>query len=231
MFKLPEFQSSSPEPRDPLTAKTLAVHAVLSRLIASLINEGLAQGVYNIAENRGVILPLDCDPSIAEINDKERITFPLHQAPSHTEPISGCDGSLIRLIFIDPEDIPLLTFLSYETVHPDGTCTSLENGAGVMNIIRSWNPAIHTPGFDAVMGELTDCLKNAVMVYLNPPPTPTLETGYNAWEQSLVDGHSTHPVRAAMVSLVIHTEKTLLLRCSYPASHTLRPLARSPSTN
>lgn len=236
MVKLPESQSPSPEPiipRDPEAAKNLASHALLSRLVACVINEGLGLGVFNKADKQGIILPLDFNASLDEIRDKDRITFPLRETLPHTESIPGHDGSLLRIIYIDPEDIPRLNPLLYYTVKPYGSPTPLTKGTELMNLVRSWNPAIQTPRLDDAMGELTDCLNNAVAMYMNPPSTPSLEMDYNDWEQSLVEGHSTHPARIVFPAAILYTTSVLtnrpFFRCSYAVSLFLHPLSLSPS--
>lgn len=186
--------SDSPDlssPRNPIAAQNLALHAVLSRIFSSIIVEGLALGVYDSVKKRGAILSLDCPPDA--FNSSQAIVFPLEKAPQFAKAFEGY-AELLRIVDIDPEDIPLQTSPQFYIVEADGTSRSIHDGVEVLRVVQTWSN-IHMGGFDTLVLELTDCLTNALAMYLNPPSTPTLQSDYITWEQSLVDGHSTHPVR------------------------------------
>jgi hypothetical protein len=186
--------------RDPSAAKNLAVHAVLSRVIASVINEGLALGVYNQIQHRGSLLPLSSNPS--ELNDSQSITFPMNR-PLYTDPFNdGLNLDCLHILFADPEDILKRDPGDYCIIRANGTSRLVETGTEVMRIVQEWNK-IQTSGFEDLMEELRNTLENANATYLSSQLTPTLKSEYNTWEQSLVDGHSTHPVRG-LYSYVNH---------------------------
>ncbi|KZP30178.1 hypothetical protein FIBSPDRAFT_1038517 [Athelia psychrophila] len=172
-------------------ATQLAVHALLSRLVVSLINERLVLGIYVPNGTEGALIPFNSSPDGCSMNEK--ITFPLAQAPPHLEAF-GENGQHSRILFLDPEDIPLKTKPQFHSRTPSGV-QSVVNGPQIMQIIRAWNhPALDTSGFDAHLLELEDCLNNAVEAFKNPPKEPGLESGYMEWEQGLLDGHPTHPM-------------------------------------
>ncbi|KAF7976134.1 hypothetical protein HWV62_7429 [Athelia sp. TMB] len=167
----------------------LATHALLSRLVASLINESLALGLYDATKTECALIPLNSSPDGI---CNERILFPLAQAPPHLGNL-GQNGRQ-NITFLDPEDIPLTAKPCCQHITAS-TAQAITDGPQLMQIIRSWNsPALDTPGFDALLSELEDCFKNTVEVYKNPPKQPGLESGYLEWEQGLLDGHATHPV-------------------------------------
>ncbi|KAF7980049.1 hypothetical protein HWV62_39816 [Athelia sp. TMB] len=167
----------------------LATHALLSRLVASLINESLALGLYDATKTECALIPLNSSPGGI---GNERILFPLAQAPPHLGNL-GQNGRQ-NITFLDPEDIPLTAKPCCQHITAS-TAQAITDGPQLMQIIRSWNsPALDTPGFDALLSELEDCFKNTVEVYKNPPKQPGLESGYLEWEQGLLDGHATHPV-------------------------------------
>ena len=103
--------------QDPTAAKNLAVHALVSRVIASVINEGLALGVYNQLEHRGALLPLSSCPG-----DNQRsaiVTFPLGCHPLYALSFEGVSSDFLRILFIDPEDIPKRNPCDFQLVQPE----------------------------------------------------------------------------------------------------------------
>lgn len=181
-----------------------AIHSVLSRLVASLVNERLALGLYDSKYTRGILVPLN---SSFDFSSGERVIFPLVQAPPHLNVVERNDGTIRKIAFLDPEDIPFTLNLGYFSI-TNSECgkkpviSNLVNGPQLMEIIRSWNkPDLDTPGYDALLLELEDCLENSVKVFSNPPRQPGLKSGYLEWEQSLLDGHATHPVRSLLLLL------------------------------
>ncbi|KZP16436.1 hypothetical protein FIBSPDRAFT_60135 [Athelia psychrophila] len=172
-------------------ATHLAVHALLSRLVASLINERLAIGIYVPNGTEGALIPLDSSPD--GYNMDKKIVFQLGEAPPHLEALPG-SGQLSRILFLDPGDIPFTAKPQFHSFTPSGV-EPIVNGPQIMQIIRAWNnSALDTPGFDGVLVDLEDCLKNAVEAFKNPPQQPGLESGYLEWEQGILDGHATHPM-------------------------------------
>ena len=216
--------------QDPTAAKNLAVHALVSRVIASVINEGLALGLYNRLEHRGALLPLSSCPG-----DNQRsaiVTFPMGCHPLYALSFEGVSSDFLRILFIDPEDIPKRNPCDFQLVQPDGTSRLVRTGTEIMCVVREWDNSIQTSGFEALLGELSNTLENASAMYLSPPSTPTLQSDYNTWEQSLVDGHSTHPVRFLPIYLVnVDLVYCVKIRCSCRGHHFLQMLGhfRHPS--
>ncbi|KAJ1959638.1 hypothetical protein GGI12_004237 [Dipsacomyces acuminosporus] len=67
--------------------------------------------------------------------------------------------------------------------------------------VGEWNSS-KEPMVEAICKELASSVENQAYAYANPPPSPdVLKSSAIEWEQSIVEGHATHPMHRARYAL------------------------------
>lgn len=184
-------------------AERLSFHAVISRLIASIVNEGLAQCSWNETRQEGMLRQ-----SFSNVRDAATISFSLRDA-MFTDPSKN-------VTFMDPQDITQGRVLLHTKEHSSNLSIS-----DFMHTISDWN-GFDRDKVDSIIQELDSCYENAILRYLSPPATPTLDTEPIEWEQSLIEGHATHPMFRSRMSVtndvqVLDPERLLTIKIRFIA--------------
>ncbi|KAH9068482.1 hypothetical protein EDB83DRAFT_2222676 [Lactarius deliciosus] len=211
-----------------------AAFAVTSRLLASIVTESLLRSYYVPIQSeyaRGICVILSTNVT----SEHPVLTRPLHPAdvfaiiPLHQEPIFS-DETYTRhgrpIWLLDPLDmIPFIFELSTRAPGSDGSSLQTQILSSLVShlgepafLYQSRDPlhwwrkfstnAMSRGDIDASLAEeLSSSYIWQRAVYENPPICPTVSSSAIEWEQSIVEGHPTHPMHRAR-----HTVPPLLPR-------------------
>ncbi|KAI9291782.1 hypothetical protein K502DRAFT_326122 [Neoconidiobolus thromboides FSU 785] len=177
---------------DDVDLKQKASEAMIKRLVTCMVNEDMV-ATKLLTDNHSFNLPtfdynhLSFITQKDSINPQEGFLLKLQHLPLLREIDSGFSIGLL-----DPMDIQF-PFYYYS----NDKLTELDDVTFIMEKVSIWN------NFDAVMVkkvtlELLSCVEHQYHAYLNRKEILNVDTAKAIeWEQSIVEGHPTHPMNKA----------------------------------
>jgi len=221
-----------------------AVFATTARLLSCLVTESLVRALYIpipiaapelVSVGAAVVFASAAPVPPAFFVDGGPIptdTDVLVVVPLHHAPVLAPGGGAREIALLDPLDM-LPTVYTVDASGPDAPHVTL----GALRLIAAAGPGALWERFAACAGvapalrqEIAEELASAVEwqahAYAHPPRAPELSSPSIEWEQSIVEGHPTHPVRlhsACSYNVLF----ILSRRCTRPGSF----CCRSPTSH
>ncbi|KAJ2476384.1 hypothetical protein EV174_004950, partial [Coemansia sp. RSA 2320] len=185
--------------RSPAGHAKRALHATVSRLLACLVNEQLVDAHYVDLGDTGsssyiFITPYESAPdSWAACSIISQIT---HKPVVDKTPSEGRDN-VYRVRFLDPEDIGVDQWIQWRDY---SSVVSITDATQIMQQAGEWM-LCDSAAVEAICSELTSSVNNQMHAYAHSKPEPNiLSSTAIEWEQSIVEGHATHPMHRARYS-------------------------------
>ncbi|KAJ2706619.1 hypothetical protein FB645_001494 [Coemansia sp. IMI 203386] len=172
-----------------------AAFATTSRLLSCLVNEAIVEAYYvcygaSIVSSYILFVPNDAS-SGSQTN--RFILSQVRHAPVLGTAISN-HSSAYRVRLLDPEDLGVCQWIK---TAQETALTPIDNPGQVMVEVGRWN------GYDdgkirSICNELESSVENQLFAYKSRGPDPDiLMSTATEWEQSIVEGHATHPMYRA----------------------------------
>ncbi|KAJ1894680.1 hypothetical protein LPJ66_005041 [Kickxella alabastrina] len=194
-------------PHDPFMAPTThtgyskrAIFSATSRLLTCLVNEDIVNAYYveyNHAMEISYIVFVPCGSETLELFGRSIVSQVRHRPILSGTPINA-SISACQVRMLDPEDLGLGQWIwrsesiSFEQV---------ADPSHIMLEVAKWN-RYDGSKVQAICDELTSSVSNQLYAYEHRKLDPAILTSTAIeWEQSIVEGHATHPMHRARYSL------------------------------
>ncbi|KAF9282772.1 hypothetical protein BGZ68_005758 [Mortierella alpina] len=167
-------------------AEIRGMFATSSRLIVCLVNEGLMRATYLPVNNIAPIENLD-PVALLRLQDLSIVV-----SLAHT-PIIDEQGAIL---FLDCQDLQCPIFMS-TTLTVGGMPAQLTEclcPSTLMRLVAARIGKIEERLLNEICAELDSSVENMTHLFLHPHPEPTLNSTAIEWEQSIIEGHSSHPM-------------------------------------
>ncbi|KAJ1731742.1 hypothetical protein LPJ61_002384, partial [Coemansia biformis] len=175
-----------------------ALFATTSRLLACLVNESLVDAFYVGPGTGGVpshllLLPRGSSPGASR--NRGSIAVQLRHKPVLGRPPAGQEASALPQVrLLDPEDIGMGQWIQSEDA---GAMAPVADAGQIMRLVGQWN-AYSQASVAALCSELASSTSHQTHAYMHRRPDPDIKTSKAIeWEQSIVEGHATHPMHRA----------------------------------
>ncbi|KAJ2493243.1 hypothetical protein IWW37_000706 [Coemansia sp. RSA 2050] len=179
--------------RSPAGYAKRALHATVSRLLTCLVNEQIVDGYYvdyssSDVSNYIFVVPHGSTPGTwAKCSIISQV---FHKPVLAKSPLEG-SANVYRVCLLDPEEVGADQWIQqreYSCIVPITKVTQ------IMRLVGEWiscDPAVIEP----ICNELSSSVENQISAYAHRKPEPNILTSTAIeWEQSLVEGHATHPM-------------------------------------
>ncbi|KAF9960601.1 hypothetical protein BGZ72_006501 [Mortierella alpina] len=169
-----------------LSASIRGMFASSSRLVVCLVNEGLMQATYMPDAN---LTPLGGRGSVAHLTLQDlSIVVSLAHTPQTDE-----QGNIL---FLDSLDLqyPILAGTKPTTGTQPVQLSECNNPSALMRLVAARMDNIDGAVLNQICSELDSSVEHMSHLFLNPRPEPTLNSTAIEWEQSIIEGHGTHPM-------------------------------------
>ncbi|KAG0333971.1 hypothetical protein BG000_008756, partial [Podila horticola] len=169
-----------------LPASIRGMFASSSRLIVCLVNEGLMQATYFPDIN---LAPLDGLGSVALLTLQD---LSVAVSLAHTPQIDE-QGAIL---FLDSLDLqyPILVGARLNASKLPVQMTECNCPSALMRLVAARMDNIDEMLLNQLCAELDSSVEHMSNLFLHPHPEPTLESTAIEWEQSIIEGHGTHPM-------------------------------------
>ncbi|KAJ2382191.1 hypothetical protein GGI05_005734, partial [Coemansia sp. RSA 2603] len=179
-----------------------AVFATLSRLLTCLVNERIVSAYYvdygsSVASSYLVFVP-----SNTTVFDMYAGCFLIsqvcHKPVLAKSPVDDVDG-VFQVFLLDPEDLGICQWIQQagSTACP----VLITNPSQIMDTVGQWN-SYEADKIKAICAELDSSIANQSCAYKNRGPDPDiLASTATEWEQSIIEGHATHPMYRARYAI------------------------------
>ncbi|CAG8702241.1 6530_t:CDS:2 [Dentiscutata erythropus] len=202
--------------------------ATISRLLSCVINEHLVKAFYQSFQhdsselvnsfaksplNNGVIFVLPENDKIMSINNNNIIIIPMLHEPIFSKDQDN-DSTLIKVDFVDPWDMsaPIyqIRYKPFQFVSLDELKSIIArpmnkreeiSPSEFMSLLSVWMNLDDGKLIGTLCAELESSVKFQEYTYKNPQPMPSLLSSSVEWEQSLIEGHSLHPMHKSRFAL------------------------------
>ncbi|KAJ2856464.1 hypothetical protein GGI22_003810 [Coemansia erecta] len=172
-----------------------SLFATVSRLLTCLANERIADAYYidRGLSTAGYLLILPCGQPL---NDEMRCYVVSQMCHKPVVAAHACNGfpDVFRVKFLDPEDTGAHQWIQYDDC--SGAIPVVDPGQ-IMKLVGMWNK-YDGKVVDSICCELASSVANQTWAYENRRPAPSIAASMAIeWEQSIVEGHATHPMHRA----------------------------------
>ncbi|KAJ2731654.1 hypothetical protein H4R23_003027 [Coemansia sp. Cherry 401B] len=186
-------QASSPYliPRTPAGHAQRALFATTSRLLACLVNEQVVDG-YFVTGNVGYLLIVPRGSEPQAWMDSLIVAQLQHRPIVAKQPVERTAATFaVRLL--DPEDIGVGQWIC----GANSATAPITDAGEIMVLVGRWN-AYSDAAVATICSELRSSTANQAYAYAHRKPEPNILTSTAIeWEQSIVEGHATHPMHRA----------------------------------
>ncbi|KAJ2452765.1 hypothetical protein GGF42_003953 [Coemansia sp. RSA 2424] len=182
--------------RSPAGYAKRSLHATVSRLLTCLVNEQIVDAYYvnhSSAEISSymLVVPHDSTPDVwAKCSIVSQV---IHKPVLAKTPLEG-RANFYRVRLLDPEDIGTSQWIQQNDY---SSVVSVTEAAQIMRLTGAWiscDEAVIEP----ICSELSSSVENQMHAYVHRRPEPNiLSSTAIEWEQSIVEGHATHPMHRA----------------------------------
>ncbi|KAJ1927135.1 hypothetical protein IWQ60_003186 [Tieghemiomyces parasiticus] len=123
---------------------------------------------------------------------------PLVPTKTTTVP-AGCEVTSSRVTFLDPEECGSPLYLG-SLLDPNADLKVVRQADTLMAYVAAWN-RFETDIVREICREMTNSMVNQAHVYAHRPAIPNLSSSALAWENSIIEGHATHPMNKARYAI------------------------------
>ncbi|KAJ2655196.1 hypothetical protein IWW48_005658 [Coemansia sp. RSA 1200] len=173
-----------------------ALFATVSRLLTCLVNEHIVESYYVDRGLSGTSYLLVLPRGLTPDNHMHRfiVSQMCHKPVVAKHACSNESPNVLGVKFLDPEDIGAYQWI----LHSDSTAPSpVLEPEQIMALVGEWNSYDDKVVRD-IGCELASSVANQIYTYMNRRQTPSIaESTAIEWEQSIVEGHATHPMHRA----------------------------------
>ncbi|KAJ2561846.1 hypothetical protein GGH12_003642 [Coemansia sp. RSA 1822] len=174
-----------------------ALFAATSRLLTCLVNEEIADGYYVEGSTDGtsatshlLIVPRASNPEAWKSNSI--VAQVRHRPVLAKKPVADSAG-VFAVRLLDPEDIGVGQWI----MSADAAAVPVTDAGQIMEHVGQWN-AYKDAAVAAICRELRSSVDNQTYAYMHRRPEPSiLSSTAIEWEQSITEGHATHPMHRA----------------------------------
>ncbi|KAJ1959278.1 hypothetical protein GGI12_004417 [Dipsacomyces acuminosporus] len=183
--------------------------ATMARLVTCLVNERLASAccVTTQANHEDVSFlivsgPSSCDGSLSRMWAVGSFIFQLRHVPVlNNNPDEACWANVRRVAFLDPDDLGVWAWRTCSVDIPQGRWTGTVTTCPLelLSHVGRWN-SLSPDDIDALGYELDSSMAHQQHAYAHRHELPDLDLAKSStidWEQSIVEGHATHPMHRA----------------------------------
>ncbi|KAJ1646067.1 hypothetical protein J3B02_001584 [Coemansia erecta] len=199
---LPYLSSSANSPflvptTEPAGYARRAAFATTSRLLSCLVNEAIVAAYYYVsygasAASSSYILFVPSEASSDTRATKFILSQVRHKPVVDAVAVDHTSGGRIRLL--DPEDLGVCQWIKKAD---SSALIPVESPSQVMIEIGLWNN-YESEKVHSICKELESSVENQLFAYKSRGPDPDiLMSTATEWEQSIVEGHATHPMYRA----------------------------------
>ncbi|KAJ2054832.1 hypothetical protein GGH13_008065 [Coemansia sp. S155-1] len=186
--------------RSPAGYVKRALHATVSRLLTCLVNEQIVDAYYVDHSSTDISSYMFAVPheSAPDAWATCSIVSQIFHKPVLAKTPLARYANVYRVRLLDPEEVGTSQWIQrrdYSCVVPVTEATQIMRLAGEW---ISCKPAVIEP----ICNELSSSVENQIYAYAHRKPEPNILTSTAIeWEQSLVEGHATHPMHRARYSV------------------------------
>ncbi|KAJ2708377.1 hypothetical protein H4R19_004773 [Coemansia spiralis] len=178
-----------------------ACFATTSRLLTCLVNEGLVDAYHigpggsNGAATHLLVVPRGTTPVVS--GSGECLISQLRHRPVTGPPLAAAEvaggGVVAPVLLLDPEDLGMNHWI--HAADSGGSAAALVTDARqIMARVEKWN-SYNAAAVAAISSELANSSAHQLYAYTHEWPCPDLLTAAAIeWEQSISEGHPTHPM-------------------------------------
>ncbi|KAI9468741.1 hypothetical protein LPJ55_005243 [Coemansia sp. RSA 990] len=174
-----------------------ALFATTSRLFACLVNEQIVDGYFVDCNgsNTGTTSHLLIVPHASQLQSWKAGFMAIqlrHRPVVATKPAEGA-ANIYAIRLLDPEDMGVGQWI----IQSDADAVPITDAGQIMNQVGIWN-AYKDTAVAAIRQELCSSVANQLYAYMHQRPRPNImHSTAIEWEQSIIEGHATHPMHRA----------------------------------
>ncbi|KAJ2720055.1 hypothetical protein GGI07_004857, partial [Coemansia sp. Benny D115] len=175
-----------------------ALFATNSRLLTCLVNENIVDAYFleyghTAATCCIVFVPSGTSPASPESDHGYMVSQIRHRPVVSAEQVAG-QSDVQRVRFLDPEDLGALQWIRRSQ---SGTPALVAAPEQIMAVVGEWN-SYDEDKIAAICSELASSVENQAQAYqIHRPELDILTSTAIEWEQSIIEGHATHPMHRA----------------------------------
>ncbi|KAJ2744172.1 hypothetical protein GGI20_003173 [Coemansia sp. BCRC 34301] len=186
--------------RSPAGYAKRALYATVSRLLACLVNEQITDAYYvdlSSTEISSYMLVVPHDSTPNTWTRCSIVSQIVHKPVLAKMPLAGC-ATIYCVRLLDPEDVGTGQWIQqfdYTSVAP------VTEAAQIMRLAGEWI-SCDAAVIESICSELSNSVENQMHAFAHRKPEPNiLSSTAIEWEQSIVEGHATHPMHRARYAM------------------------------